>query len=451
MKEENQQQQQQLLNKDGPPLLIRCKEEPLNIVDETLIRFQMEEEEQQQQLKVESDMMMISPFKAPPMVLPASVSTAGGAEEEEEEEEETGVARKPSSTIKSNNHKRDAPTADEVIEFLVRQYEQKKPPPSSSLLPSPPVPLPPPVPTKTKSFLPESTFINEKEKERNVKYDLKTNRCYVYTTDMSDHGLSEFLFLNVPNDSTLTSICGWHISNRFGNELLDEIKQSVSSSSTTSSELQKQKKRRNSIGSGGSTRRIFQDRNLSIYKVDVRVPFKTDKDNDKKEGDKKPSASPPTTDDRGEMITLEFRIRFYHPRGKLHKMLSSNFMNCHLCIHGIMVLIPCMSYQNSRNYWGSIDQDLIKDLPTSNVYISPSKLDTYCNKIAKYHGTYRGEIPMHCVALLAGKHQINQSSLLFDGNDTVSSTSASTSASTATASVKSKTSKRKSKKRKLSK
>jgi hypothetical protein len=130
------------------------------------------------------------------------------------------------------------------------------------LLPYPPLPLPPPVATKTKSFLPESTFINEKEKERIVKYDLETNRCYVYTTDMSDHGLPEFLFLNVPNDSTLRSVCGWHISNRFGNELLGEMKQSVSSSSTTSSELQTQKKRRNSIGSSASTRCIFQDRNL---------------------------------------------------------------------------------------------------------------------------------------------------------------------------------------------
>ena len=299
--------------------------------------------------------------------------------------------------------------------------------------------------------------------ERNVKYDLETNRCYVYTTDMSNHGLPEFLFLNVPNDTTLTSICGWHISNRLGNELLEEIKQSVASSTTTSSSRLQPKKRRNSIGSSsGSTKRIFQDRNLSIYKVDVRVPNNNKNDDSSNNGgtedDKKPSSSSssssPTTDNNeGEMITLEFRLRFVPSRTKLHKMLSSNFMNCHLCIHGIMVLIPCMSYENSRNYWGSIDQSLLKDLPTSNVYISPTKLDTYCNKIAKYHGTYKGEIPMHCVALLAGHHQIiNKSSLLLDDdNNTVSTAASCTATRTSVKSNNNKTTtaKKKSKKRKL--
>jgi hypothetical protein len=424
--------------KDGPPSLIRCNEEvpePLNCVDETLIELFQDEEKEKQQLlqRKAASPHNIRSASQPPTVLPLlspSVKTPTNN-------------INPTSNIDGNNSKGNAPTADEVMDFLVRQQMQhekespRRPPPQQEEQPQ--------AVSKTGSFfLPESKFVDNQELQRNVRYDLVTNRCYVYTTDMSSYGLPELLYLNVPNDTTLTSLCGWHITNRFGNELLEKI---VTTKFPSQEEDHAEQEKGSNRGCMSKARRVVRDRiirerNLSIYQVDVVVPSKTTTKNSKhdpvtphlsiddstcipeqkhksnnRRTTKTTKTTTPTTTPEGESITLGFRIRVVPPKNKIYMMLSSNFLNCHVCPHGIVVLIPCMSYQDSRDYWGTMDQTQVKDLPTSDVYISSSRIDSYCKKLAKYHGTYRGDIPVHCQALLDGSSRINNSSLLDDDDD----------------------------------
>lgn len=206
-----------------------------------------------------------------------------------------------------------------------------------------------PVSTKDQapqSNLPVSSFCDDVELERNVRMDFTTNRGYVYTTDLHDLGLPEFLFLDVPNDSFAISLCGRWITNHLSKTLKEDV---------------------DSIG--GRFRSIVKDCNLQTYQQDVFHPLSPD-------------------GSAGEMITIKFHLRSAERHAQLSQILAQNFIG-RPCPRGIVVFLPCIKPKSPFHaFWGN--SRMVSPLPEHDTNLTLQRTDNYCRDFARYYGQYLG-------------------------------------------------------------
>jgi hypothetical protein len=227
------------------------------------------------------------------------------------------------------------------------------------------------------------------EHDRNVILAHGTKRSYVYTTDMIQHGLPEFVFLDVPDCPEAHQICGQWIVNQLAwqlrqalNEATDEasrqaiIKESNKNTFTVNKVIVPKKK--HSIHVDGSSSSSPNDRIGSAKKTRAAVATAIAANNDVRE------------------VSLKFRLRVAAPATKLYQMMCTNFLNNRFCPAGVVVVMPCMEPDSpAHEYWGNLDgclpphtkpKDQLEDVFNQG-------LDAYIYKVAKSHGTYRGKIP----------------------------------------------------------
>ncbi|KAG7363326.1 hypothetical protein IV203_026686 [Nitzschia inconspicua] len=196
------------------------------------------------------------------------------------------------------------------------------------------------------SILPTSVFSDTMELDRNVRMDFVTNRGYVYTTDMTDRGLPELLYMDVPNDDFAVSLCGRWITNQLLLALSEDI-----------AEI------------GGRHRLIVRSCNLQMYQQDIWHPNTPD-------------------GSEGETVTVKFRLRAVVNDSKLHHMLAQNFFG-RPCPKGIVVFLPCIKPNSPfHRFWGNSAK--VSPLPEHNENLTLNRTDNYCKDFAVHYGRYCG-------------------------------------------------------------
>jgi hypothetical protein len=203
-------------------------------------------------------------------------------------------------------------------------------------------------------LLPVSTFVDNKEGRRNVRMDLKTQRGYVYTTDMKAHGLPEFLFLDVPNDDFAVSLCGRWITNHLMAGLKEEIR-----------------------NASVRKRDVVSSCNLKTFEKDVFHPLTPD-------------------GSAGEVLTIKFRLRSTKSRSYINCMLAQNFLG-RPCPKGIVVLLPSIKPKSPfHSFWGNSFK--VPPIPEHDENLTTSRIDNFCKAFASYYGKYYGDFhkPASC-------------------------------------------------------
>lgn len=230
-----------------------------------------------------------------------------------------------------------------------------------------------PLPTMEQidNHISQDYFMDGKELDRNVVIDYATNRSYVYTTDLGGaFQLPEFLFLDVPNSVYAARSCGQYITNKLVMDLLSIAAQGANV-------IQKD-----------ILDDLVKNTNKSVYGVhNIFVPSSPD------QGHENNNMSS-MTDIPVQAISARFRLRFLQQGTQLHRMLCQNFMNGNKCQRGIMVFIPVMKENTpAEAFWGALEG--IERIPEDDRDISNAKLDKWCIRIARQHGTYRGKVSIH--------------------------------------------------------
>jgi hypothetical protein len=198
-----------------------------------------------------------------------------------------------------------------------------------------------------KQLFPASMFMDNQELERNVRMDLETKRGYVYTTDLAEHGLPEFLFLDVPNDDFAVSLCGRWITNHLVVALKEEIH-----------------------SSRARKRDVILGCNLETFEKDVYHPLTPD-------------------GSVGEVLTLKFRLRAIKSKSHINSMLAQNFLG-RPCPRGIVVLLPSIKPKSPfHSFWGNSPK--VPLIPEHDENLTNNRMDNFCKSFALHYGNFYGD------------------------------------------------------------